>query len=132
ERRNLVTHAGAVAMVERDPGLLVAEAVLSPVHLQEAEQVLWEELADLRRNGVTSRELEKARNQVEAHFVLAQETVEGQGRKLGHYEMMGDYRLSERYVAQLRQVEPDDLARAAARYLVPEGSSVVVYQPEDS
>lgn len=129
DRRGLVSQIKTGTMIERDPGLLVVEAVLPPENFESVEAALWDELALLAQEGAPERELARAKNQAEASFVLAQETVEGQGRKLGHYEMMGDHRLAEHYVTRLTQVDEDRIRQAARRYLVPENASLVRYRP---
>lgn len=129
DRRGLVSQVKAGTMIERDPGLLVVEAVLPPDGFEAVEGALWDELERLAREGIPERELQRARNQAEANFVMAQETVEGQGRKLGYYEMIGDYTLADRYVARLTQVEEKELVQAARRYLNRENASLVRYRP---
>ena len=49
---------------------------------------------------VDEHELQKAKNMVEAAYVFSQETVEGQARKLGYGEMMGDHTLAGTLRAQ--------------------------------
>lgn len=129
DRRGLVSQVKTGTMIERDPGLLVVEAVLPAENFEAVEQALWEELARLAQEGVPERELARAKNQAEASFVMAQETVEGQGRKLGHYEMMGDHRLAEHYVTCLTGVDESQIRDAARRFLVRENASLVRYRP---
>ncbi len=129
ERQGLVSQVKTGTMIERDPGLLVVEAVLAPERFQEVEEALWSELELLVAQGVTERELLRAKNQAEASFVMAQETVEGQGRKVGYYEMMGDFRLAEQYVAHLVQVDRSAFQAAASQYLARENASLVRYRP---
>ena len=129
ERQGLVTRVGCSAFLERDPGLLIVDCTLPPENLDAAEAEILEELEALGREGASDHEMQKARNRAESTFVFGQETVEGQGRKLGYYEMLGDCTLAEDYVRRLSAVTPDEVLRAARRYLGPEGLSVVRYQP---
>ncbi|MCE7869687.1 insulinase family protein [bacterium CPR1] len=132
ERGGLVSQIKAGTMIERDPGLLVVEAVLAAERFEEVEEALWVELALLAQDGVSERELVRAKNQAEASFVMAQETVEGQGRKLGYYEMMGDFSLADQYVAHLTQVDQEALLTASRRYLTRENVCLVRYRPVGS
>jgi zinc protease len=129
ERLGLVTSISCSAFLEKDPGLLVVEAVLPPDHLAPAEEALLAELEAVAVGGVSERELQKAKNMVEAHYVMGQETVEGQGRKLGYYEMLGDYTLAQTYVSRLARVSCDDVAAAAARALRRDNCSLVTCRP---
>ena len=129
ERRSLVNSVGASLFAEGEPGLFTVDAVLEAASIPGAEEAILGEFERIAREGVSEREVQKAKNMVEAGYVFAQETVEGQGRKLGYYEMLGDYQLAERYVQNLYRVTPEDVARVAARYLVPSNCSVVTYRP---
>lgn len=132
DRRALVNSIGASLFVEGAPGLFTVDAVLDTASLAPAEEAILAEFERVARHGVSEREVQKAKNMVEAGYVFAQETVEGQGRKLGYYEMLGDYGLAERYVQNLYRVTPEDVARVAGRYLVPSNCSVVTYRPRKS
>lgn len=129
ERRGLVTRIGCSALLERDPGLLIVDCTLPSEHLEAVEAEIFEELDTLCREGATDHEMQKARNRAEASFVFGQETVEGQGRKLGYYEMLGDHTLAEDYVRRLAAVTAEEVLQSARRYLRPEQCSVVRYRP---
>lgn len=128
ERLGLVTRIGCSTFLERDPGLLIVEATLPPENLAAAEEEIFRVLDGMSR-GVDRREMQKARNQAESTYVFGQETVEGQGRKLGYYEMLGDYTLADDYVRRLTAVTPSQVVEAARRYLKPERCSLVSYRP---
>lgn len=132
ERLGLVNSVGCSLFAEGDPGLFVVTANLETASLVPAEEAILAEVGRVAREGIRDRELQKAKNMVEAAYVFAQETVEGQGKKLGYYEMLGDHTLAERYVENLYRVTAEDVARAAAQYIVPGNCSVVTYRPRGS
>ncbi|MHB2018827.1 MAG: M16 family metallopeptidase, partial [Candidatus Xenobia bacterium] len=129
ERRSMVNYIGTGVAAERDYGVLMVEATHTSGRQDEILHEVFREITALAQQGITERELQKARNMVEATYVFSQETVEGQARKLGYFEMMGDCTLSERYVEKLYQVTAEDVQRAAGRYLNPEQANIVSYQP---
>ncbi|MBM3464219.1 MAG: insulinase family protein [Armatimonadetes bacterium] len=129
EERAVVTNIGASIFAERDPGLFIVDAALDPARVDDAREGVAAEIARVVKDGVTETEVQKAKNMVEATYVFAQETVEGQGRKIGYYEMLGDYALAERYVQKLYHVTPDDVVRVAEKYLVGRNCSTVAYVP---
>lgn len=130
ERDGLVSGVGASVFSEKHPGLFIVDATVSTDRLDAVHDAVCEEIARVAEVGVDEAEVRKAKNMVEAGYVFAQETVEGQGRKLGYYEMLGDYRLAERYVERLYEVTPDDVMRAARTYLTPDRCSLVTYRPK--
>jgi zinc protease len=66
---------------------------------------------------VSERELQKAKNQIEAAFIFAQDSIFGQAMKIGYYEMVGDWRLIDSYLDNMRKVTREDLRRVAQKYL---------------
>ena len=129
ERRGLVTRVGSSAFLEREPGFLVVDCTLPPENLEAVEAEVFEELEALGRVGPDPHEMQKARNRAEAAFVFGQETVEGVGRVLGRYEMLGDHTLAESYLPRLAAITPDQVVQASRRYLAPHRCSVVRYRP---
>lgn len=66
---------------------------------------------------VTERELNKAKNQVEAAFIFGRDSIFGQAMKIGFYEAAGDWRLMDRYIEGIRKVSREDIRRVAKQYL---------------
>jgi zinc protease len=66
---------------------------------------------------VTDRELQKAKNQVEAAFTFSRDSIFGQAMKIGFYEIAGDWRLLDRYLEGIRKVTRQDIRRVARQYL---------------
>jgi zinc protease len=132
EERAMVMSIGASIFAEKDPGLFLIDATLEADRIREAENLIREELERIANDGVTQHEVQKARNMVEAAYIFSQETVEGQGKKLGYYEMMGDYRLADRYTQHLYEVTADDIQRVTQRYLREANCTTVAYRPRQS
>lgn len=130
EELNLVSRVTASPFLGSQRGLFLVQAMLPADQVEEAETAVYAELERIAQGDVDAHELQKARNIVESAYVFGQETVEGQGRKLGYYEMMGDYRLSDDYVRKLWEIELEDLARVASRYLTADQATVAAYLPE--
>ncbi|HEU4340862.1 MAG TPA: pitrilysin family protein [Candidatus Binatia bacterium] len=78
---------------------------------------------------ISERELEKAKNQIEAAFVFAQDSIFGQAIKIGYYEAVGGWRLMEDYLPGIRKVTREDIQRVAKQYLEPDRRTVGVLIP---
>ena len=130
ERDGLVSGVGASVFSEKDPGLFVVDATVPTDRLDAVFDAVCEEIARVASDGVSEAEVRKAKNMVEAGYVFSQETVEGQGRKIGYYEMLGDHRLAERYVARLYEVTADDVMRAARVWLTLDRCTLATYRPK--
>jgi zinc protease len=116
--------------VSIDPSLISVTTQLLPG--KEPEQVEREIdalLEKLKSEPISERELQKAKNQVEAAFVFAQDSIFGQAMKIGFYEAAGDWRLMDRYIEGIRGVTREDVQRVAKQYLDQDNRTVGVLIP---
>jgi zinc protease len=87
-------------------------------------------LAEMKRIGsepVGTTELTDVKNFIAGNFVLRLETQAGLASQLGMVKLQGlpnDY--LETFVTRVRSVEPDQILRAAKKYISPEASAVIV------
>jgi zinc protease len=95
----------------------------------EVEKAIYANVEKLRSEPVTDKELEKAKNQVEAAFVLGQDSVFGQAMRIGRYEATADWRLLNSYLPGIRKVTAADILRVAKKYLDAEGRTVGTLVP---
>ena len=113
-----------------DPGLFFVYA--QPFPGKSAAQIEKELLAQVERlqqTPVAAQELTKAKNGLEAGFILAQDSLFYQALLLGQYEVAGDWRLVDTYVPSIRAVTPDDLTRVASFYLTPSNRTIGTLDP---
>ena len=107
--------------VEMKPGRAAAEG----------EKALYGVLDTLAKEGPTERELEKAKNLLEAAFVKSLKTNNGVGEQLGFHEhVFGDYNAMFKAVDRYRAVTAEDCRRVAQKYFVPLQRTVVVLVPK--
>jgi len=105
-------------LVSKDPNLFSVSAdVLPGVDADEVEKALVSEIELLQKGVVDERELEKAKNQLEAAFVFAQDSLFAQGMILATYEIASSWRDADRYVPRVRAVSAADIQRVARKYL---------------
>ncbi len=96
---------------------------------EEVEQALYAEVERLQKEGVTARELQKAKNQIEADFVFSQDSAHRMGVLLGRYESVASWKLLDGYLEGVRKVTAADVQRVAQKYLVPENRTVAILIP---
>ena len=114
-----------------DPFLYRISAVARPGRsLAEIETALDAALARLAAEAIAQNELEKALKRAKAQFVMASESVTGQGQMIGMSEMVaGDYSWFEETLEQLSAVTLEDVERVRRQYLRPENRTVGWYVP---
>jgi zinc protease len=113
------------------PGLYEVFASLKEnVTPAQLDAVLAEEFGRLAAEGPSEREIEKARNKLEADLIRGLLSVGARGRVLGTYETTaGDYKAFFAVVESYRRVTAEDVRRAAQTWLRPETRTTVVALP---
>ena len=111
--------------VDADYGGLSADPTVFSITAQvmpdkdpaEVERAIDSLVARMRAELISERELEKAKNQVEASFVFGQDSVFGQAMRIGQYESVAGWRLLDSYLAGIRKVTAADILKVAKQYL---------------
>jgi zinc protease len=113
-----------------DPNLFtLAAQVLPNKKVADVEAALEKEIDKVRTAPVTARELEKAKNQIEAQFVFAQDSNFYQAMLLARFELIGDWRGLDNYLPAIRAITAEDVQRVAREYLVSDRRTVGVLVP---
>jgi predicted Zn-dependent peptidase len=68
-------------------------------------------------NGVTPAELDRAKHQIEAHFILSRERTLDQAILLGQMESIGTLDYIDSYVRNIQNITAEQLADVCNRYL---------------
>ncbi len=102
------------------------------VEIERIEALIDEEVTRLIEEGVTERELEKARNHARANMIFNRQTVSGRAWALQSYRLYhGDIDAINTDLDRYMEVTVDDLRRVAATYLVPDNRAVITVVPAD-
>ncbi|MEO8603017.1 MAG: pitrilysin family protein [bacterium] len=114
-----------------DPGLFTVYAQPLPGKTAAAtEAALLREIERIRHAPPTAREMEKAKNGIEASYVFAQDSLFYQGMLLGNHEVAGDWRTIDDYMPAVRKVTAEDVMRVATTYLRADNRTTAVLIPD--
>ena len=117
-------------LLSKDPSLFYLSADPLPgKEVSEVEKALDLELERLQKELVGERELEKAKNQIEAAFVYGQDSLFRQGMLLAKHEIASDWRAIDDYIPSIRKVTPEEIQRVAKRYLIPDNRTSGILVP---
>lgn len=131
-RRQLVNDIHAFAYTPREPGLMMVGAGLKQGQIQEGVEGILDQVFALRRQPVTDDDLEKAKVVILSEAAYQRETVQGQARKLGFYEVVaGAHTFEAKYLAKIKALTPDDLCRVAQLYFTETPTLVVQTATEE-
>ena len=130
EKRLLLGVDADYSILTRDPSLFYISADLLPgKEIAEVEKVLDQELERLQKERVGERELEKTKNQLEAAFVFAQDSIFYQAMVLAQHEIVSSWRVIDDYIPSIQKVSSEDIQRVARLYLIPDNRTVGVLIP---
>jgi zinc protease len=116
--------------ISTDPDLFYVYAGVMPGKTaDEVELALYAEIDRLKREPVPDEELQKAKNQIEAGFIMGQDSIFYQAMLLGQFETVADWKLLEKYVAGVRAVTSEDVMRVAKTYLSEDTRTVGILVP---
>lgn len=114
-----------------DPGLILLHSELKPDSKPDAvEAALYAELEKLAKDGLTERELQKAKNNLRAHQLRELSTNSGRANALGTYELLlGSWREVLTLPAKYDAVTNEQVKAAAKEYFAANRRSVVTLKP---
>ena len=108
-----------------DPaGLSIYAQLLPGIEPTTVEREIERGIEKVKSELISERELQKAKNQVEAAFVFAQDSIFGQAMKIGYYEAVGGWRQMDSYLDGIRKVTREEIRRVARQYLVQDRRTV--------
>jgi len=114
----------------RDPFLFIFGGTAMPGrNIEEVERAIYEEIERIKIEPPSEREVQKAKNQVEAFFVFAQDSNHSKALYTGRFEMLGSWRLMDKYLEGIRNVTPEDVQAAAKKYLIDDNKTVGILIP---
>ncbi len=113
-----------------DPGLFSIEVSFLPgKNPGQIEQAIYEEIELLKTTPVGFREMQKAKNQLEAAFVFDQESIFSVGQNLAEYEMALDWASIGAYIPSVRSVSAQEIERVATKYFTAQNRNIGVLTP---
>jgi zinc protease len=116
-----------------DAGMFGVSADLDAERVPDALAAIAREIDQVRCEPVAADELDKARANFLASEHFERESVAGQARKFGSFQVLaGDYAKERAYLDAVRSATAGDLLRVAQRYLAPERLTIAAVLPESA
>ncbi|WP_427162993.1 M16 family metallopeptidase [Aliinostoc sp. HNIBRCY26] len=127
----LASSVGASAVELIEPGWYeISATAASGQKLTKITEVLQTSLAQLQKQPVSLTELNRAKTQLQASFVLGNQDITSQATQLGYSQTIaGDYHYIEKYLAAIANVTQADVQRVAKTYLSPNKKTIGYFEP---
>ncbi len=130
EKLGVVHSADAWTYSPGNPGLLGMSAIVDPVQFHPARAALLAQVERMKHDLVPAAELAKAVKQFTSATLATRKTMQGQAQDLGaNWLAAADLNFSERYLAAVRRVTPQDLQRVARQYLTSTNRTLYALMP---
>jgi zinc protease len=115
--KGLVNSISASSYTPKDPGAFIIDATLAPENIEKAMEAILSEVFRLGRDGVTADELHRVKVNVESGLIYDRQTVQGQARKMGYYEVTGgDIHFEKEYMRRISLLKNEDMKRMVEKY----------------
>ncbi len=123
--------AAGFGLFTEEPNLFWALAVMNQGKTAaEGEKAMDAVLEQIKTQPVDSKELEKAKNQVIASFLLGRQTAQQKADAIGRYAVLGrDVNLINTDLDGYLKVTAADIERVAREYFLPGRRTVLVVEP---
>jgi len=133
EREQSVTFVSAEYGEAKDPTLFHIRAEARGDHsVEEIETSIYHELGRIARGEVNQHELDRAKHQMEAHFILSRERTLDQAILLGQIETLYGIDYIDSYLQRINAVTTADVAAACSRYLNEDSRTVALLLSDGS
>ncbi len=117
-----------------DPGLFMVFGVANMgIDANELEKAIDEQVALFKKEGITDREFQKARNMLETNFVTSNARMSTIADRLADYHIFhGDAGLINSEIDRYMSVTKEDIVRVANTYLRNDNRVVLHYLPKSN
>ena len=130
EQRIALSAGAGYSSTNRYPFLFYLYGTALPgKKIEDVENALYKEVDKVKSQFPDEREMQKAKNQIEADYIMSQDSIFYQAMVYAQFELIGDWRLKEKYLEGIRKVTPEDVQRVAKKYIVQKRRTVGILIP---
>lgn len=131
DKKQLAFSISASNSTFRDDGIFYISANFIPENYEKLEENIFYEIANIQKNGITSEQLQLAKNIIERDTYYARESISNIAQEIG-YTMVttGDIKFYENYLNNIKKVTASDVKRVANKYLGVQKAAISVVLPE--
>ncbi len=130
QKEHIFNMIDAESYLFRDGSNFFVQANFNPEYKEQAVELVKSEIEKLKQ-GITQRELNKAKKKLKSRFACEVETVSDIGEAIGYYiTVCDDLALAEEYIPICEAITEQDLTEAAKKYLDLNHAAISVLSPK--
>jgi zinc protease len=131
EKRIALSAGAGYGNFYRFPFLFYLYGTAMPgVRIEDVEKALYAEIDRIKEQPPSEKEVQKAKNQVEAGFIMDQDSIFYRAMMIAEFEMLGGWKKMHEYLEGIRKVTPEDVRRVARKYFVEDFRTVGILIPD--
>jgi len=130
EKSQSVDEAASEYFSGKYGGTVVFQGLTDAARVEKCLREMMAEVKKISLSGVPEVELSKVKNKVKASKIFEKQSMDGQAKTLGFWELQGGYELEEAFLKALDAVNAGDLKRVCDNYVQPHRASLVIYHPK--
>ena len=115
------------------PGLFIIETTCDGAKYEETINAINEKLAQIKKKGITQKELKRAKKIALSNEINALDTYEAMARDLAYSLIMSnDLNFSNTYIEKIQKVNKKDVIRVANKYFKKDQLTISAILPEEN
>jgi len=131
DEKKMVNQIYGYAMQSRDPSIFLFLAVCNPgIKAESVEAEILAIIENLRKEGISERELEKIKINTKADFIHSLESSSELASLYGSYYAKGDIAPLVNYEENIHKLKKSDITNVVKTYLVPQTSTTVILRKD--
>jgi predicted Zn-dependent peptidase len=133
-KKQLAAEAGGDLFSLHDHGLFYVYALANPkASIDEVENSLLQECENIKNGDISDYELQKAKNQLEADYILRLASNYGKAIQLGSYETIcNGWREILQAPRKIQAVSVEDIKKVAQKYFLKNNLTIIRVIPENT
>jgi zinc protease len=119
-------------MISRGPELFVISTTMAKGKtVEQAQKSIRTALENLKKQGILESELKRIKVRILAEQIYKRDSIFGQAMEIGNTEMAGfSWRDIDYMLEKMQTITPEQVQAVAKKYLVDEGLTIAVLDPQ--
>ena len=131
EKKQLVQSISATNSSSKDDSIFYISANYLTNDIPRLKEAIFNEIEEIKKNGITEDELNKAKNIIERDTYYSRESISNIAGEIGYtVTITGNSEFYKNYINNINKVSPDDVKRVAKTYLEPASAVISIVSPE--
>jgi len=131
EQKQLAFSISANNSTFREDGIFSVEANYTPENANKLQKAIFEEIAKVKKQGITAEQLKLAKSIIERDTYYSRESISNISSEIGYTTILSDNpKYYDEYLANIKKVTLSEVKAAANKYLDENKSAVSVVLPE--